>query len=154
MNKARAEDMAGSRGLSWGCQNEAKSIKIHGADKPCNWAQGTGKKGWEHDIWIFLHASTSNVMIQARADDMAGPGVVQGGAKMRQNQWKCMVLNRHKIRIGEWVKIEGIIIYGHFCMQRHLKWWLRPEQMIWRGPGVVHGGAKMRQNQLKRHGAK
>ena len=45
-----------------------------------------GQKGWEHDIWIFLHASTSNVMIQARADDMAGPGVVQGGAKMRQNQ--------------------------------------------------------------------
>ena len=31
-----------------------------------------GQKGWEHDIWIFLHASTSNVMIQAKADDMAG----------------------------------------------------------------------------------
>ena len=31
-----------------------------------------GQKGWEHDIWLFLHASTSNVMIQAREDDMAG----------------------------------------------------------------------------------
>ena len=85
MNKARAEDMVRSWGHSWGCQNEAKSIKIHGADKPCNGAQGMGQKGWEHDIWIFLHASTSNVMIQARADDMAGsrgrPGRCKNEAK-------------------------------------------------------------------------
>ena len=49
MNKARAEDMVRSWGHSWGCQNEAKSIKIHGADKPCDWAQGMEQKGWDHD---------------------------------------------------------------------------------------------------------
>ena len=78
-----------------------------------------------------------------------GPGVVQGGAKIRQNQSKSMVLTRLKIRIGEGVKRNGIIIYAYFCMLRHLKWWFKPEQMIWQGPGVVQGGAKIRQNQSK-----
>ena len=43
------------------------------------------KKGWDHDIWIFLHATTPKVMIQAVADDMTGSRGHSGGAKMRQN---------------------------------------------------------------------
>ena len=50
-----------------------------------------GQKGWEHDIWIFLHASTSNVMIQARADDMAGsrgrPWGCKNEAKSVKKAW-------------------------------------------------------------------
>ena len=78
-----------------------------------------------------------------------GPGVVQGCAKIRQNQSKSMVLTRLKIRIGEGVKRYGIVINGYFCMLGQLKWWFRPEQMIWQGPGVVQGCAKIRQNHSK-----
>ena len=42
-----------------------------------------------------------------------GPGVVQGGAKIRQNQSKSMVLTRLKIRIGEGVKRYEIVINGY-----------------------------------------
>ena len=31
-----------------------------------------------------------------------------------------MVLTWRKIRIGEGVKRDGIMIYGHFCMLQHL----------------------------------
>ena len=51
-----------------------------------------------------------------------GPGDVQGGTKIRQNQSKSMVLTRLKIRIGEGVKRNGIIIYWHrdSLTERHI----------------------------------
>ena len=60
-----------------------------------------------------------------------------------------MVLTSRVIELREWDKRDGIMIYGSFCMLQHLKWWFKPEQMIWQGPGVVQGGAKIRQNQSK-----
>ena len=39
------------------------------------------QKGWDHDIWIFLHATTPKVMIQARAYDMTGSRGHPGGCK-------------------------------------------------------------------------
>ena len=36
------------------------------------------QKGWDHDIWIFLHPK---VMIQAVADDIAGSRGHPGGCK-------------------------------------------------------------------------
>ena len=39
------------------------------------------QKGWDHDIWIFLHPTTPKVMIQAVADDIAGSRGHPGGCK-------------------------------------------------------------------------
>ena len=97
--QSRAEDMVRSGGPPWGCQTEAKSLKIHGAVWPWKTHQEGGQKGWGDDIWIYLLAMTPKMTILAKAEDMVMLGVTHWGAKLRLNRWKSKVLSSYENNI-------------------------------------------------------